>query len=150
MRMTLDTNVLVYAFSEREAKHSVAADLLRRAANNDCVQPIQTFGEFLHVVTRKHRCTAEEAVKAVSRFRAIVDVTAADERDFDEALRICVRHRAPFWDALIWATARRAGSRAILTEDVPGVSDLDGLAFVNPFDPGNERLLRMVLPAVEH
>ena len=63
--MTLDTNVLVYAFSEREAKHSVAADLLRRAANNDCVQTIQTFGEFLHVVTRKHRCTAEEAVKAV-------------------------------------------------------------------------------------
>ena len=79
-----------------------------------------------------------------------MDVTAAEEQDFDEALRICVRHRAPFWDALIWATARRAGSRAILTEDLPGVSDLDGLTFVNPFDPGNERLLRIILPAAEH
>jgi predicted nucleic acid-binding protein len=151
MRVTLDTNLLVYAFSERGVKHSAATDLLQRAAGNDCVQPMQTFGEFFHVVTRKHRCPAEDAVGAVVRFRAILDVTAAEEQDFDQALRISVRHRAPFWDALIWATARRAGSRMMLTEDLPGITDLDGLSFVNPFDPGNERLLRMILPAaVEH
>ncbi len=149
MRVTLDTNLLVYAFSEREPKHPPAAALLRRAADNDCVQPMQTFGEFFHVVTRKHRCPAEDAVCAVARFRAIVDVTAAEEQDFDQALRISVRYRAPFWDSLIWATARRAGSRVILTEDLPGITDLDGLSFVNPFDPGNERLLRMILPAAE-
>jgi predicted nucleic acid-binding protein len=135
VRVTLDTNVLVYAFNSREEKHTAAAALLRRAASGDCVQPMQTFGEFFHVMTRKHRHPADDAVAAIEGFRAVVASTAAEERDFEEAVRIAVRYRAPFWDALIWATARRAGSRAILTEDLPGLSDLDGLTFVNPFDP---------------
>jgi len=150
MRVTLDTNVLVCAFSNREARHPAAAALLRRAAEGDCVQPMQTFGEFFHVVTRKHRSTIEDATAAIERFRAVMASTVAEEEDFDEAMRIVARYRAQFWDALIWATARRAGSRAILTEDLPGFPDLNGLAFVNPFDPSNERLLRMILPAVEH
>ena len=150
MRVTLDTNVLVYAYSKREVKHSAAAALLRRAAEGDCVQPMQTFGEFFHVVVRKHRSSVEDATAAIGKFRAVMASTVAEEEDFDEAMRIVARHRCQFWDALIWATARRAGSRAILTEDLPGFADLDGLAFVNPFDPGNERLLRMILPAVEH
>lgn len=150
MRVTVDTSILVYTFSSKDAKHAAANALLRRVANGDCVQPMQTFGEFLHVVTRRYRSPVEDAVSAIGRFRAIMASTTADEEDFDEAARIVARYRAQFWDALIWATARRAGSRALLTEDLPGFPDLGGLTFVNPFDPANERLLGIILPPAEH
>lgn len=40
-----------------------------------------------------------------------------------------------FWDALLWATANLHGVPTIYTEDGQAAPELDGVRFVNPFDP---------------
>ena len=146
MRVTFDTNVLVYSLNKRDPNHSAAVALLQHATYENSVQPMQIYGEFFHVVTRKYAYPADDTIAAIEKFRAIMSSTVADETDFGEALQTAARYRVQFWDALIWATARRVGSRVILTEDLPGISSLDGLTFVNPFDPANRDLIDLALP----
>ena len=145
MRLTLDANVLVYTLNEDDRRHPEAVMLLKRAATADCVQPMQTFGEFFHVVTRKYRCPAGDAVAAIRRFRDLVDVAVAEEDDFDEALRTVTAHRLQFWDALILATARRAGSSILFTEDLNDGQTVDGVRIVNPFVEANRDLVDLIL-----
>ncbi len=42
-------------------------------------------------------------------------------------------HGWPFWDAMIWATAKRAGCRLLLSEDGQDGRTLGGVTIVNPF-----------------
>ena len=43
-------------------------------------------------------------------------VHAADESDLVFALEVVRAHRLPFWDAMLWASAQRAGVRHLLSE----------------------------------
>ena len=52
----------------------------------------------------------------------------------------------PFWDAMLWASAQRAGVRHLLTEDLQDGFALQGVKFVNPFERANDRLIDEILP----
>jgi len=39
----------------------------------------------------------------------------------------------PFWDALLWATAKAAGVSVVLSEDFQDGRELEGVQFRNPF-----------------
>ncbi len=41
-------------------------------------------------------------------------------------------HSISWFDALIWAAAKAAGCTIIYTKDIPGVSMIDGVRYVNP------------------
>ncbi len=45
------------------------------------------------------------------------------------------RHGLSFWDALVWAAARENGVPVLNTEDCQAGRDLEGVRFVNPFEP---------------
>jgi predicted nucleic acid-binding protein len=51
-----------------------------------------------------------------------------------------------FWDAMLWASAQRAGVRCLLTEDLQDGFVLQSVRFVNPFKRANDRLIDEVLP----
>ena len=55
-------------------------------------------------------------------------------------------HGRSFWDAMLWATAARAGVAAILSEDFQDGRVLGGVRFVNPFVPGNAATIDRILP----
>jgi len=46
----------------------------------------------------------------------------------------------------LWAAAQRAGVRHLLTEDLQDGFELEGMRFVNPFKPANDRLVEEILP----
>jgi predicted nucleic acid-binding protein len=50
-----------------------------------------------------------------------------------------------FWDAMLWASARRAGVRHLLTEDLQDGFALQGVTFINPFNRQNDQLIDAVL-----
>jgi predicted nucleic acid-binding protein len=54
LRVTFDSNVLVYALSRRD-RHVAAASLLARATHGDCVQALQSLAECFRVLTAKLR-----------------------------------------------------------------------------------------------
>lgn len=146
MRLTFDTNMLVHAADRTSERHDPAASLVARAAGADCVQTLQSFNECYHVLRRKLRIEVGEARRMLQSFRDLFPVAAAIPADLDHARDMVERHQTAFWDALLSATARRAGCRLILTEDGQDGQRLDGLLVVNPFKAGNARLLDLALP----
>lgn len=149
MRLSLDSNILIYAAHNDDRRHVVARALVERAAKADCIQTLQSLGECFRVLTNKRGFSPEDARLAVNYFRALFRVVAADEPAFDHAIEIVRAHRLSFWDAMLWSTARRAGCRLLLSENMHDSVNLGGMRVLNPFNPENCDLIDLALPPLE-
>ena len=147
MRISLDTNVLVYA-ANRDAgdRHRAAVGLIERAIRADCILTLQTLAEFYTVVTRKGHLDTAAALSLLIEWRAVFPVHAADEEVLDEAIDATREHGLAFWDAMLWATVKQAGCRVLITEDMQSGRTLGGVAFLNPFRPDTAEIIATVLP----
>ncbi|MGQ9368027.1 PIN domain-containing protein [Azospirillum sp. ST 5-10] len=140
----LDTNVLLYAADNRgdADKHRTAVALLDRlsAAGRGLVV-LQALTEFYAVATRTKGIPPDQASRYVEVWSDAFPVREAVLADVADAMRVHRAHGIPFWDGMMWAVARRAGARYLLSEDLQDGRDLEGVRFVNPFRPENRLLL---------
>jgi predicted nucleic acid-binding protein len=136
----LNTNVLVYAHDRSEAvKGPLASSVLNRiAAAGPPLISIQVLSEFYWTATRKipAKLTDGQARAEIQRFRALAQIVPLDWSLFDRALQIVNRHGIPLWDAQILAAAAIRGATHVLSEDFQHGQTLEGVTFLNPFDPG--------------
>jgi predicted nucleic acid-binding protein len=128
---TFDTDVLVYATGpKKDPKCSRARDRVGRGMRAGAsVLLLQTLGEFSHVTIRKMAMSIGDVRPFIEAWRAVFPVHAAEGDDLLSALAVVETHRFAFWDAMLWATARRIGVR-----------------FVNPFDSANNAVVDAALP----
>jgi predicted nucleic acid-binding protein len=147
--VSFDTNILVYATAPQAPEKSPRArELVARGLRSaSTVLLLQTLGEFSHVALRKEGMPVDAVLRLIEAWRGLLPVHAAEEADLIPALEAVRDHSLSFWDALLWASARRLGVRYLLTEDFQDGRNLDGVRFVNPFSPANEGLLARLLPA---
>jgi predicted nucleic acid-binding protein len=149
VRFTLDSNILIYAAdSQGGRRHIDSLDLLRRAVRADCILTLQSLGEFFHATTRKGKLSATGAQAFIDDWRAVLPVHAADSDTLTDAINAVRRDTMSFWDAMLWAAARRAGCRLLLSEDLHDGQTMGGVRFVNPFEPKNAMLIDTALPPV--
>jgi predicted nucleic acid-binding protein len=143
-----DTNVLVYATAiGTDARVSRARDLLARAMRvTNTVLLLQSLTEFSNVAIRKAGIPVENVVRIVKAWCAVLPIQAADDSDLFMALEAVRAHRLAFWDAMLWASAQRAGVRHMLTEDFHDGFVLQEVTFINPFRRDNDRLIEKLLP----
>jgi predicted nucleic acid-binding protein len=148
MIVSFDTNVLVYATAPASlAKSHRARDVIARGMRTgECVLLLQTLAEFANVAIVKAGIPVDDVRAAINAWRAVLPVRAAEEDDLPAALDAVKSHILAFRDAVLWAAARRVGVRYLLTEDLQDGFDLDGVRFVDPFAPANERLIDDILP----
>jgi len=131
----VDTNILVYAHDiDDRSKHELARDALRELWNDGTglLSP-QVLQEFYVNVTRKIATPlAKDAARLVVSTYAIwcVDVTSADVA---AAFRIEDEAKIGFWDALIVASASKAGAARLLSEDLNAGQTIAGVLIENPF-----------------
>jgi predicted nucleic acid-binding protein len=146
--VTFDTNVLAYATAltpPRKVERS--RDLIARGMQGGpCLLLLQTLGEFAYVAIRKAKMPADEIRALIDVWRAVLPVHTAEVDDVAAALEAVKAHRFAFWDAMLWAAARRLGVRYLLTEDMQDGFVLDSVRFVNPFAAANDDLIDEVLP----
>ena len=133
-RYTLDANVLLYA-ADRDAgsKHEVARQLVLAAADRNCVFTLQALAETYNVTVRKKPEWAFAANRILERVLLTVPVVSSTTEDLEAALAVHKAHMIQFWDAMLWATAKRNLCAVILTEDIPGRAELNGVRYRNPF-----------------
>jgi predicted nucleic acid-binding protein len=145
--VTFDTNILVYATgSVPDVKAVRARELIGRAMRAErSVLLLQTLAEFANVAIRKAKIPVADIRRVVDAWRAVLPLQVADESDFSAALEAVSAHRLSFWDAMLWASAQRAGVQYLLTEDLQDGFVLQGVTFVNPFNRANDRLIDEVL-----
>jgi predicted nucleic acid-binding protein len=146
--VSFDTNVLVYATASiSDEKVKWARDLLSRAMRaTTSILLLQTLAEFSNIAIRKARIPAKDIRTTIEAWRAVLPIQAADESDLLLALEAVRAHRLPFWDAMLWASAQRAGVRHILTEDFQDGFVLQDVTFINPFRRENGQLIDKLLP----
>lgn len=132
----VDTNVLIYAHDvDAQEKHLIAKEVLRQLwiARSGSLSP-QVLQEFYVNITKK---VAKPLVKRTAR--SVVDAYAGwcvdtTPAEIFAAFRIEDEARIGFWDALICASALKAGAEQILSEDLNPGQKIAGLRIVNPFD----------------
>ena len=74
MRITLDSNILVYAVQKGDPRHNPAVALLRRAVAADCVQTMQSLGECFNALCRKRGFARREARAIIESYLDLFDV----------------------------------------------------------------------------
>jgi len=133
-RSFFDTNVLVYADDKAApAKQRRALELVaehRRAGTG--VLSLQVLQEYFVTVTRKLLVDARIARRKVELL-AEFDVAAPELADILAAIDLHRLHGLSFWDALVVRSAKQAGCRLLLTEDLQHGREMEGLRIVNPF-----------------
>jgi predicted nucleic acid-binding protein len=130
----VDTNVLIYALDDADAKKQALArawrdELWKSRSGRISFQVLQ---EFYAKVTRMQPDGEKDArseVRDLLSWRPVV----VDEAILERGWKIQDRFRLSFWDSLIVAAAQACSCRYLLTEDLQADQELDGLLVVNPF-----------------
>jgi predicted nucleic acid-binding protein len=146
--ISFDAHVLVYA-ADRDVglRHDRAVDLIERAIRiGNCIQTLQSLCEFFNVATRKIGVDPQVAAAFVDGWYATLPVETPVTLDLTDAMRAVRDHQLSFWDAMLWATVRRAGVRLLITEDLQDGRILEGVRFVNPFAAHNDALIEREIP----
>jgi predicted nucleic acid-binding protein len=133
-RITLDTNILIYAVDlDAGQKNDMAREWLGAVARHDGILTVQALGEFYHATTRKALLSQTEAESYIDNWRAVFTVVAANEVTLENAIAATRSHGFSFWDAMICVTADQAGCATVLSEDMQHGRKLGGMEILNPF-----------------
>lgn len=129
-RAFLDSNVVVYAFSQ-DPRNAVAEELL----GSGCEISAQVLNEFANVARRKLGFSWAEITDAVEAITTLSrTVHPLDLATHQEAVRLAERYGFGFYDALIVASALRAGCAVLYSEDMQhGLTVDERLRIENPF-----------------
>jgi predicted nucleic acid-binding protein len=143
-----DTNILVYTWqTPGNANLGQARDLVNRAAcSGSAGLLLQSLTEFSYVAIRKLRMDVRLVERRVAAFQRVAPLHAPAVEDLIEALGLVRDHRMAFWDALMCATAGRAGLQYLLSEDMQDGRRFGDLTIVNPFRAANAALIDRILP----
>ena len=128
----LDSNVLVYAFTE-DPRAAAAQALLARG----CAISVQGLNEFANVARRKLGKSWGELRGDLAAIREVCTRIVAVDIDIHEAaLRLAQRHGFAMFDALMIAAALQTGNTTLWSEDMQDGMLIDGtLRIANPFRP---------------
>jgi predicted nucleic acid-binding protein len=126
----LDTNILVYAFTA-DPRAARAQALLERG----CVIGVQGLNEFASVAKRKLLMSWAEIREALGAIRTVCStIIPLDVETNSDAVRIAERYGYAFFDALMIASALRAGCGILWSEDMQDGLVIDKrLRIANPF-----------------
>ncbi|MCL2188521.1 MAG: PIN domain-containing protein [Defluviitaleaceae bacterium] len=132
-KVFLDTNILIYLYSEDEPnKRDIAYNYVNNA---DCVTSVQAMNEASNVWGKKYRLHKNEIMKYLNEIEKICeDVILVRRKTINHALEIQNVYGYSFYDCLMLASAVEMGCTIILTEDMQNGQVInDTLIITNPF-----------------
>ena len=131
-KIFLDTNVLIYAYSETEPdKRKTVLEILQRGR---IVISTQVINEFIWVMYRKYQVGKDKLQIIGNRFLNIFEVCLIGKNTIKSALNVFVKYKFSYWDSLIIASALESGCGILYTEDMQDGQVIEGrLRIVNPF-----------------
>ncbi|NPV04862.1 MAG: PIN domain-containing protein [Syntrophaceae bacterium] len=135
-RTFVDTNVLIYAHDlDAGPKHERAAAVVSGLwESRSGILSAQVLQEFYVNVTRKiPKPLAPAAARGVIRNYLVWHVEPGDAASVLLAAELEERYKLSFWDAMIVASASRAGADRILSEDFNHGQVIEGIRIENPF-----------------
>lgn len=136
-RYFLDTNIIVYAYDDRDIrKQTVAKNLIAKGVSNDTASiSYQVVQEFINVATRKFQSPLNwsDCKRFIDRSLALIWDINPSKGLMHSALDISERFKYSFYDSLIIAAALEAGCSALYSEDLQHKQQIYSVQIINPF-----------------
>jgi len=111
----LDTNVLIYLYSDDAKKRSIAIQAIEE---HQCVVSTQVLNEFCTVGIRKLGASSEEVASRLVEIGAECTVTTVKLPTIRLALQISEKYQFSYFDSLVVASALEAECDYLFTEDL--------------------------------
>mgnify|MGYP001580971307 CR=1 FL=1 len=133
-KIFLDTNIVIYAFSEDEAqKQSIAFGLLDGEYNNALISK-QVINELANILLKKFKLSSNQVENAILELDTIVNIVDFDLSTQIKALHVKDKYNLQFYDSLIIATALENRCTILYSEDMHnGMLIENRLKIINPF-----------------
>ncbi|NUQ24802.1 MAG: PIN domain-containing protein [Saprospiraceae bacterium] len=133
----LDTNFLVYCFSEDESDKSQTCQRILEKGRGEVmfVLSTQVLNEFAAVMLGKFKQPPHK-IKAVINDLALLEVVTVNADLINEAIDIQTLNQLSYWDSVIIAAAKRAQCHTVITEDMQNGAILSGVRIQSPFNSG--------------
>ena len=131
----IDTNILIYSFSEDEIdKRNIANNILDKYANNIIVSS-QVINELTNIFFKKFKLSSNDIENAILEIDSAIPIVNFGLKTQIKAIRLKNRYNLQFYDSLIIATAIENGCDILLSEDMQHMQIIDDtLTIVNPFN----------------
>jgi predicted nucleic acid-binding protein len=130
-KVFLDTNVLIYALAQDDARSKWAQGLLHSGG----MISVQVLNEFVSVARRKLEMGWNELRQALDAIRELCDrPVPLTMETHEEALKLAWKYHYEIYDALIMASALQAGCSTLYSQDFHDGQIIEGrLTIRNPF-----------------
>jgi len=133
-RVFLDTNILIYSYSEDEIKKQTIANNILEEYSENMVISKQVINELINVLFKKFKLSSNDIENVVLELDTFIPIVDFDITTQIKALRLKEKYKFQFYDALIVATALENGCTILLSEDMQHHQLIDNvLTIVNPF-----------------
>jgi predicted nucleic acid-binding protein len=133
----VDSNILIYAYSEGSDKKAKAMELLNQGFIGQLQSHIslQNIGEFCSVSTKKYGISPEKVNKIAQAFLRSENFIKLSNKSstFQAAFLILEKHKLHFWDAMLAATMVENNVKTIYTED-NRFNNIEGIKAVKIFE----------------
>ena len=128
----LDTNILIYAYSNTEIiKQEKTLMLLEQEPI--CLSTL-VINEFLWVMNRKFHVHWDFLKHIIENLFFVYNVAVVSELTIKKAIDIASHYRFPYWDSLMLSSALELNCEILYTEDLQhGQLIEERLRIVNPF-----------------
>lgn len=115
-RIFLDTNVLIYAYSETETEKKTR--VLPLLEDEQVCLSTQVVNEFVWVMNRKFAVPMDSLRKIVKNLFELYHVGVINSSTITKAMDMSSQLKLPYWDSLVVASALEAGCDILYTEDL--------------------------------
>jgi len=125
-----DTNILIYAVSEGDARADIARALLAQGG----VVSVHVLNEFVAAARRKLKMSWDEVRAALASLLVLCPKPMPITTEMHElAVKIAERYGYEIYDSLVIAAALQATSHSLYSEDLHTGHKIQGLTIRNPF-----------------
>lgn len=130
-RVFIDTNILVYLYSEEEEKRKRA---LRTFSENDPFISYQVINEFVNVVKKKFNRENEEILEALREITSSCNIVDFSMDVIESAIYLNGKYKYSYYDCLVISAGLKAECSILFSEDMQHNQLIENkIKITNPF-----------------
>ncbi len=130
----LDTNIIIYAFSEDEPHKQLVALSLIDGIDDTVIISKQVINELANILFKKFKLSSNQVEDALLELDSLINIVGFDISTQIKAIRIKDKYNLQYYDSLIIATALENKCTLLYSEDMHHDLLIENrLRIVNPF-----------------
>ncbi len=137
-KIFIDTNVLIYAYTEKEIEKQNTALKILYSNRKNIVISTQIVNEFSSVLIRKYKVKPDILFPRVKEFFTLFNVALIHYSTIEKAFNLIQKYNFSYYDSLIVSSALENKCSVLYSEDMHhGIVVENKLKIINPFKEEN-------------